>query len=129
MLQASAEPRAQPVLIVEDDPIIATHLAVLISASGYEVVGTADEFEAALLIAERRRPKVAVVDVHLLGTIDGVTVGRELQTRYDTAIVFVTANLDQAVKGMEGLKAEFVGKPFSDDEVLTGLERAFDKIA
>ena len=119
----------KPVLIVEDDPIISTHLAMLIAGSGYEVVGTADEFEAALVIAERRRPKVAVVDVHLLGTINGVTVGRELQTRYDTALVFVTANLDQAVKGMDGMKAEFVGKPFSDDEVLTGLERAFDKIA
>ncbi len=121
-------PEALPrtVLIVEDDPIIATHLSWLIAANGYEVVGTADEFEEALAIAERKRPRVALVDVHLLGTIDGITVGRELSNRYDTALVFVTANLDMAVKGITGMKAEFVGKPFSDPEVLTGLRRAFD---
>jgi DNA-binding response OmpR family regulator len=115
----------KPVIIVEDDPIIATHLSMLIGANGYDVVGTADEFEAALVLAERAKPKVALVDVHLLGTIDGLTVGRELSNRYDTALVFVTANLDVAVRGMEGMHAEFVGKPFSDQEILNGLSRAF----
>jgi DNA-binding response OmpR family regulator len=115
----------RPVLIVEDDPIIATHLSWLIAANGYEVVGVADEFETALAIAEQKRPRVALVDVHLLGTIDGITVGRELANRYDTALVFVTANLDMAVKGITGMKAEFVGKPFGDEEILQGLARAF----
>ena len=119
------ELNSKPVLIVEDDPIIATHLSWLIAANGYNVVGVADEFETALAIAERMRPRVALVDVHLLGTIDGITVGRELSNRYDTALVFVTANLDMAIKGIVGLHAEFVGKPFSDEEVLKGLARAF----
>ena len=113
------------VLIVEDDPIIAAHLSLLLESSGYEVAGMADEFESAISIADQMRPKVALVDVRLMGTIDGVTVGRELQSRYDTALVFVTANLDMAVKGMDGLRAEFVGKPFSDEEILSGLRRAF----
>ncbi len=113
-----------PVLIVEDDPIIAAHLAMLLESSGYRVVGTADEFETALVIAERERPRVALVDVLLMGSIDGITVGRELATRYDTALVFVTANLDMAVKGVDGVRAEFVGKPFSDEEILNGLKRA-----
>ncbi len=117
------------VLIVEDDPIIATHLAFLLSSSGYQVAGMADEFESALVIADQKRPKVALVDVRLMGTIDGITVGREIQSRYDTALVFVTANLDMAVKGMEGLRAEFVGKPFSDEEILNGLRRAFGQLA
>ena len=113
------------VLIVEDDPIIATHLSLLIESDDFKVVGVADEFERALVIAEKTRPQVALVDVHLNGTIDGVTVGRELASRYDTSLVFVTANLDLAVKGMDGARAEFVGKPFSDEEILDGLRRAF----
>jgi DNA-binding response OmpR family regulator len=116
------------VLIIEDDPIIAAHLSILLQENGYDLVGVADEFETALVIAERTRPKVALVDVHLMGTIDGVTVGRELSSRFDTALVFVTANLDIAVKGMEDMRAEFVGKPFGDEEILAGLRRAFAAI-
>jgi DNA-binding response OmpR family regulator len=120
-----SNPAPKSIIIVEDDPIIAAHLSMLIAAHGYDVVGIADEFETALVIAEREKPKVAVVDVHLLGTIDGLTVGRELSSRYDTGLVFVTANLDVAVRGMEGQRAEFVGKPFSDEEILNGVARAF----
>ena len=116
------------VLIVEDDPIIAAHLSILLREHGYNVVGMADEFEAALVMAERTRPAVALVDVHLMGTINGITVARELSTRYDTALLFVTANLDMAVKGMEDMRAEYVGKPFGDDEILAGLKRAFSHL-
>ena len=116
------------VLIIEDDPIIAAHLTILLQEHGYNVVGIADEFEVALAVAERTRPTVALVDVHLMGSIDGITVGRELSNRYDTALLFVTANLDVAVKGMEGMRAEFVGKPFGDNEILAGLKRAFAAI-
>jgi DNA-binding NtrC family response regulator len=116
------------VLIVEDDPIIAAHLSMLVGSSGYEVVGTADEFERALTIAERERPKVALLDVRLMGTIDGITIGRELAARYDTSLVFVTANLDMAVRAMGDVRAEFVGKPFSDQEILDGLDRAFTNL-
>ncbi len=124
----SPAPTAGAVLVIEDDPIIAAHLSILLLENGYDVVGTADEFEAALVMAERTRPKVALVDVHLMGTIDGITVGRELSSRYDTALLFVTANLDVAVKGMEDMHAEFVGKPFSDEEILAGLKRVFARL-
>ena len=120
---------ARTVLIVEDDPIIAAHLNMLLEGNGYEVVGIADEFEAALLTAEKHHPAVALVDVRLSGPIDGLTIGRELQMQHNTRLVFVTANLDVAMRGMTDVDAQFVGKPFSDYEVLGGLERAFNVIA
>jgi DNA-binding response OmpR family regulator len=118
-------PVPRTVLIVEDDPIIAAHLGMLLESNGYEVVGVADEFESALLTAEKYQPHVALVDVRVLGPIDGLTIGRELQMQHNTRLVFVTANLDVAMRGMTDVEAQFVGKPFSDQEVLAGLERAF----
>ncbi len=122
-------PAPRTVLIVEDDPIIATHLGMLLESNGYQVVGVADEFESALLTAENYQPQVALVDVRLLGPIDGLTIGRELQMQYNTHLVFVTANLDVAMRGMTDVEAQFVGKPFSDQEVLAGLERAFSGLS
>lgn len=112
------------VLIIEDEMLIADYLAALLEAGGYQVAGRAMDAETAMLIAERERPQFAIVDVSLQGGINGMTVGRELAQRYGTAIVFVTGHLDQAVRQVQDIEAVFVGKPFTDDEIMAGLQTA-----
>ena len=109
------------VLIVEDEPIIAAHQTALMEEAGYKVVAVARDAEAALVAADLAAPDVALIDVALAGTIDGITVGRELRRRHGTAIVFVTGNLEQAVRQMADIEATFVGKPFADREVLGAI--------
>jgi hypothetical protein len=38
--------------------------------------------------------------------------------------VFVTGHLDQAVRQVQDIDAVFVGKPFTDDEILSSLDEA-----
>src|SRR5271165_1458094 len=85
------------VLIVEDEPLVAAHQAALMADAGYNVLGSAPDAEAALEAADRDPPDIAIIDVTLVGNIDGITVGRELRRRHGTAIVFVTGRLEQAV--------------------------------
>jgi CheY-like chemotaxis protein len=115
---------ARRVLIIEDEMLIADHLAALLERSGWDVTGRAMDAETAMVIAEREKPGFAIVDVTLQGGINGMTVGRELATRYGTRIVFVTGHLDQAVRQVQDINAVFVGKPFTDDEILSSLEEA-----
>lgn len=112
------------VLIVEDEPLIAAHQTALMEEAGYTVVATARDAEAALVAADAAAPDVAIIDVTLDGTIDGITVGRELRRRHGTAIVFVTGNLEQAVRQMSDIEAIFIGKPFADREVLGAVQAA-----
>ncbi|HLZ84680.1 MAG TPA: hypothetical protein VKQ54_14030, partial [Caulobacteraceae bacterium] len=65
------------VLIVEDDPFIATDLEGALSAAGCEVCGVAASEGVALEMARATRPAFAVVDVHL-SPGDGRVVAREL---------------------------------------------------
>ncbi|HET8729265.1 MAG TPA: response regulator [Alphaproteobacteria bacterium] len=112
------------ILIVEDDPLIAAHLETIIERGRRHGVGVAADAETALVLAERTLPAVAIVDVRLKGGIDGLTVGRELLERYGTSLVFVTAHLDQAVRHFPERGVFFVGKPFTDNDILLAVEQA-----
>ena len=112
------------VLIIEDEPLVAAYQVTLLETAGYVVLGSATNGEGALIVADRNPPDVAIVDVTLPGGLDGLTIGRELQRRYGTAIVFVTGHLVEAVRQKSDIDAVFVGKPFEDQEILRGVEAA-----
>ena len=87
------------VLIIEDEPIIALDLAQKIRKLGYSVSGIASDSGEALDLAEKKRPALALVDIKLKGTIDGIEIARILKERFSTRVVFVTAYSDDEVKG------------------------------
>ena len=95
--------------------------------AGYRVVAAVGDGESALVMAEYTRPDVALIDVALRGPLDGITVGRELNRRYGTMLVFVTARLDRAVAQMRDSDALFVGKPFHGRDLLETIRAALGK--
>ena len=115
---------APTVLIVEDEPIVAQHQQAILAEAGYQVLGIAADAEAALAIAQETAPDIAVIDVGLRDHIDGITVGRELKRLYSTALVFVTGQLDRAVRERNELDAVFLGKPFQESEILAAIQEA-----
>ena len=112
------------ILIVEDEAIVAAYQKALIGGAGHYVLGPFADAERALAAADEIPPDIAIVDVTLAGGIDGITVGRELNRRHGTTIVFVTGSLEQAVRQMRGLDAVFVGKPFRSGEILDAVDEA-----
>ena len=85
------------VLIVEDDRVNAEEMAETMLAAGHDVVGVTSSGEQALTLAERTQPELALVDVKLHGSTDGITVAGNLQNRLDIAVVYVTGYSDQAM--------------------------------
>ncbi len=61
------------ILIVEDDEATARSLARVIAEMGYWVMGTARTAEETLAAANRHRPDLVLVDVHIEGRDDGIT--------------------------------------------------------
>ena len=53
------------VLIVEDDAIIAMHLAILVAELGYEVCATAASAAGAIALATAHNPDVVLMDIRL----------------------------------------------------------------
>ena len=112
------------VLIVEDEPLIAESLCELLGERDYDVVGTAKDTEQAFALAERGRPDVAVVDVRLADSIDGISLAMELASRYGTVVLFMTGNPQTVYDRAWEFRYSVLAKPFTDEEFLGAISEA-----
>ena len=82
------------VLIVEDEFFIALDAEEQVRSLGHTVVGTAVSAEQAIQIAGEAQPDVVLMDIRLVGPIDGIAAALEIRSRYGIEAIFVTANTD-----------------------------------
>ena len=103
------------VLIVEDEKHLADGLRFNLEAEGYEVETAADgEGALALLLAERRRFDVVVLDVMLPGA-DGFAVAAELRRAGSfVPVLMLTARgrPEDVLRGFESGADDYLPKPF-----------------
>ena len=121
------------VLIVEDELLLAMDLEDIVLGAGYEVAGTAMDMHQAVALCERHGKEVdiAIMDVHLARGTSGVETAKILRQRWGIPSLFVSGNLDEMTRALalEWQPIGFVGKPFSEREVLrvlAGLSRTAD---
>lgn len=89
------------ILVVDDHPVVRQGLvAVLEDEPDFRVVGSAGSAEEGLLLAERQRPDVLLLDLELPG-LDGVqALPRLLERSPDTRVIVFTAyDTDERVLG------------------------------
>ncbi|GAA1905688.1 response regulator transcription factor [Lapillicoccus jejuensis] len=118
----SAPPDGSLVLVVEDDPAIATMLRLQLEVAGHRVA-TARDGRAALDTVQRDHPDVVLLDIGLPG-LDGIEVCRTLRAGGDwTPVIFLTARDDEVdrVVGLELGADDYVTKPFSPREVVARI--------
>ena len=65
------ESKAQ-ILVVEDESITALDLRHELSRSGYNVVASVNTGNAAIERCKELHPDLALMDIHLLGDMDGI---------------------------------------------------------
>ena len=121
------EPR---VFVVDDDHSVRTGLANLLAAEDYavEMFASADEYLARV---PHRGPACLVLDVQLPG-LDGLALQRQLteEGRMEQ-IVFITGHGDipMGIGAMKRGAADFLPKPFRDDQLLSAVAQALARSA
>lgn len=123
-------PDARPatILLVEDDPIIAMAVGDDLAASGYRILGPADNGRDAIALAEAHGPDLVVMDVRLRGRMTGIEAAREIKARIATRLVFATAFLDSAAReamakvGYEAL----LPKPYTPEQLAATIAGALE---
>jgi two-component system, LytTR family, response regulator AlgR len=113
------------ILLVDDEPLAVERLELLLGRfPGTEVVGTANDGEAALEIAESLSPDLVLLDIAMPG-MDGIDVARALsESAVDPAVVFVTAFDNFAVAAFDVAAIDYLMKPVQPER----LERALDRV-
>jgi CheY-like chemotaxis protein len=105
---------AGPILIVEDEQILAADLQNKLRRLGYSVDGIATSGEEAIRIAQERLPSLVLMDVRLSGTMDGVEAARQIQANTSIPIVYITGYSDLFLRDPSIMQAPglCIAKPF-----------------
>jgi two-component system response regulator MprA len=109
---------ARRILVVDDDPMVATTVERVLRPEGYQVE-VAHNGQAALDRARARRPDLVVLDVMMPG-IDGLEVCRRLRAQDNLPILLLTARggtVDR-VRGLDTGADDYLVKPFAYAELL-----------
>lgn len=116
-------------MIVEDEIIIATTLQIFIQSLGYDIFGvfTAGE-EAIQAVKGKMKPDLVLMDINLLGTLNGMQTSQLIEKYCDANIVYVTgvSELEKEIKEMAKSK-KFRGvlsKPVSKTTLAELIKKA-----
>ena len=112
------------IMVVDDEPLAVERLQLLLARlADVNVVGTANDGEASLRIAEAVTPDCVLLDIAMPG-MDGIDVARALSAcAVDPAIVFVTAFDNFAVAAFDVAAIDYLMKPVQTDRLERALER------
>jgi DNA-binding response OmpR family regulator len=109
------------ILVVEDEPQIASLVRDYLEHVGFAVLAAADG-RSGLALARTRRPDAVVLDLGLPG-LDGLDVVRALRRDSAVPILILTARGDESdrVAGLELGADDYVVKPFSPRELVARI--------
>jgi len=115
-------------LIVDDEPLLRTHLAHHLAQlwPELEIAGEARNGREAVDLVEQLRPDVVFLDVHMPG-MNGVEAARLMGP--DVQIVFVTAYEQYAVAAFEQGAIDYLVKPFDAERLSESLARLRRRVA
>ena len=117
------------ILIVEDEFLVAATIKTFLERSGYEVLSIMASGEDALVIAERDRPDLVLMDIHLKGRMDGIEAADYIRNKLNIAVIFLTGYYDEETLKRANIKEdfEFLRKPCEDWQILKAIGQALYK--
>ncbi|WP_119679400.1 hybrid sensor histidine kinase/response regulator [Indioceanicola profundi] len=110
------------VLLVEDDPVVASTIAAALEDVGYEVAHVATADEALPLLAGRARVDVLFSDVVMPGRLSGVDLAHEAQRLRPGLPVVLTTGYSEDVARAGGVQV--LSKPYQVEDLLRALASA-----
>jgi CheY-like chemotaxis protein len=113
---------ARTIVVVEDDPLVRTHAAMMLDDLGYSVVAC-DTAEEAFAVIEKAPDGVMALftDVTLAGTSSGLRLARQVAQRWPEIGILIASG--RVLPQEEDLppKALFISKPWIAEDVIAAL--------
>jgi PAS domain S-box-containing protein len=116
-------------LIVEDEPIVALDLQQEAQEFGWEVIGLAESADEALMAVEEDQPNLAILDIRIAGSLDGIQTARLLRDAYGIPAVFLTSYSDDITinRASREMPYGYLTKPINSRELKATLQVALHK--
>jgi signal transduction histidine kinase len=116
------------ILIVEDEYLVALDIKMSLERMGHKPVVT-HSGEEALETAATRSFDVVLMDIKLKGRRDGIDTARELQTKQDVPVIYLTAYADTQTLDRARVTEPYAYllKPFQERELQAAIEMALHR--
>ena len=117
------------ILVVEDERIVAKDIQVSLEDLGYTVPAVVASGEEAISKAAETFPDLVLMDINLKGNIDGVEAARQIRTRFDVPVIYLTAYSDDNTLERAKLTQPvgYLLKPFKARELHAAIQIALTK--
>lgn len=117
------------ILVVEDDPNVATVLTARLESLGYEVCATAETGLMAISGVFRHHPDLVTMDILLKGDMTGIDAADKIAEKSDVPIIFMTCLSDQKVfeRAIRTNPYGYIIKPYDINELRSSIEIAVIK--
>ena len=86
------------IIAVEDEPIFANTIKRIVEDDlGYELVGMTDNSEEMLRFFVSMKPDLALMDIHINGSMNGIEVAKKISTsEFSVPIIFITSYAERS---------------------------------
>lgn len=107
------------ILVVDDEPKLVLLVRQILSALDYQV-SAASSGEQAVEAVAMQQPHLVILDIMLLGELDGYDTARRIREFSDIPIIMLTARVRESdmLRGFEVGVDDYVKKPFSSKELV-----------
>lgn len=117
------------ILVVEDEAVIAANLTCTLSSQGYLAIGPVATGEDAIREARESHPDLVLMDIELIGGMNGIAAAAAIHTTSPVPIIYLTAYTDDT-RLKQALKTDPYGylvKPVHCRELCTMIETVLNK--
>lgn len=118
------------IIAVEDEPLFASNLEMIIDELGYELVGITDNSEEMMRFFLSLKPDLAIIDINIKGTMNGIEVAQKMSVSQNPIpIVFVTSYSEQETfeEAKKTNPYAYIVKPFENQDLQRTIELAFHR--
>lgn len=115
---------ATDILIIEDEPLIALDLELIVQGIGHRVTGIARTKRESLTAVRQRKPGLILADIQLADGSSGIDAAHEILAIAEVPIIFITAYPEQLLTGKRPEPTFLIPKPFNPDEVKAVVSQA-----
>jgi DNA-binding NtrC family response regulator len=117
------------ILVVDDCPVTLEVLQRTLSGEGYQVFASPGVAEA-IEVLERTKVDLVITDLKM-PKVSGLDLLRHVRENFeDTELMMITGypSIEGAVQAVKTGAEEYLPKPFTDEELLSAVRRALDKL-